>query len=204
MSGIFITFEGIDKCGKSTQAGRLAQKLVGLGRKVLETHEPGGTELGRHLRKLALQRGEEPVSDMTEVFLFAADRAQHVSRVICPALESGTDVLCDRFSDSSLAYQGYGRGGDVEAMVLLQRQATQGLVPDLTVLVDIDVETARSRGVSSDRIEDEGAAFYDRVRQGFLSLSEQDPGRFLVLDGTRPEKDLESQVFETVQGLLKP
>lgn len=170
-----------------------------MGRKVVETREPGGTAAGRRIRDLVLSRAdgdEEAVDDLTEVFLFAADRAQHVSRLIAPSLKAGADVVCDRFSDSSVAYQGYGRGADVDSLIELQRIATQGVTPALTVLVDLDVEAARTRGgPASDRIEDEGPEFHCRVRQGFLALAERFPERFLVLDGALPEDELEEAIW---------
>jgi dTMP kinase len=199
VNGLFLTFEGIDGCGKTTLATRVARRLRESGRRVVETREPGGTDIGRRIRTLVLERSEESVEDVTEVFLFAADRAQHVAQLIRPALESGVDVVCDRFSDSSVAYQGFGRGGDVDALIGLQKLATQGLEPDLTVLVDLDTEAAQERGgPASDRIEDGGPAFYTRVREGFLNLSRRFPERFLVVDGTRSEVALEGEVYEEV------
>ena len=203
MRGLFLTFEGIDGCGKSTLAGRIANRLRAAGRTVVETREPGGTERGRRIREVVLERSEEPVGGVTEMFLFAADRAQHVDQLIMPALEAGQDVVCDRFSDSSVAYQGYGRGGDVDRLIRLQEMATQGLAPDLTVLVDLAPGVSRKRGgPASDRIEDEGPEFHERVRQGFLKLAERYPDRFLVVDGRETPDSLEAAVFAQVEKRL--
>ena len=195
MTGSLISFEGIDRSGKSTQALRLARGLRALGRQVVETHEPGGTDVGSRIRDVLLDR-RRPVGGTAEIFLFAADRAHHVEHLIRPALAAGRDVVCDRFSDSSVAYQGYGRQTDVEQLLSIQRLATGGLCPRLTVLVDVDLATAAARGLGQDRIERAGSAFYLRVRDGFRALAEGEPARFLVVDGRRPELELAEEILE--------
>ena len=183
---MFITFEGIDKSGKSTQAQRLADALRERGRSVVLTLQPGGTELGKAIRHLVLDRDYEvEVAPTAEVLLFAADRAQHVAEVIRPALQAGKVVVCDRFVDSTLAYQGYGRGMDLDQLTAVMHVATGGLQPDATVLVDVDLETARARGwgTDPDRIENRGESYFERVRNGFLTMSRSEPDRFHVYDG---------------------
>jgi len=199
VQGLFITFEGIDKSGKTTQAESLVAGLRGSGRRVLFTHEPGGTPLGRELRELALGTGRN-VGPLAEIFLFTADRAQHVADVIVPALAAGKPVVCDRFSDSTIAYQGYGRGTDVAQLREIQKLATGGLEPDLTVLVDVDVGTLRARLVprEADRLEGADDEFYCRVRNGFLAMSRQESHRFLVVDGRLPRADLSRQIHAEV------
>ena len=186
MPGTFITFEGIDKSGKSTQAERLADTLRQQGLPVVLTLEPGGTELGRAIRHLVLERQyEAEVAPTAEVLLFAGDRAQHVEEVIRPAIQEGKVVISDRFVDSTMAYQGYGRGLDMDRLAAVMRVATGGLVPDITMLVDVDLETARARGwgTDPDRIERGSESYFERVRNGFLALSRAEPGRIRVFDG---------------------
>ncbi len=183
--GRLVALEGIDGCGKSTQARRLAKTL---GATV--THEPGATALGREVRSLVLRPGAS-LDPRAEALLLAADRAQHVAEVIAPALGRGGWVVTDRFSASTLAYQGYGRGMDVEELDRLVRWAAGGLAPDLVVLLDVPVAVAaaRRRGHGADRLEALGAEFQQRVAAGFAALAEADPARWVVVDGTgRPEE----------------
>lgn len=189
--GQFITFEGIDGCGKTTQLRNLARSLREHGREVDETVEPGGTAIGRQIRKILLDPENTAIRPRTELLLYFASRAQNVDEVIRPALDAGHIVLCDRFTDSTLAYQGCGRGLDRDVVLDLDRIACRGLRPDITVLIDIDLETSLARakrrnervGQSESRIDEESAAFHERVRRGYLALAESEPDRFIVVDG---------------------
>ncbi|MEY4102213.1 MAG: hypothetical protein RIR88_347, partial [Actinomycetota bacterium] len=185
MSGLFITFEGGDGSGKSTQAGLLAQWLTDAGRTVVRTREPGGTEVGIQIRELVLHhRGH--IDPRAEALLYAADRAQHVATLVRPALERGEVVIQDRYFDSSIAYQGAGRVMDAAEIRSLSLWASNELIPDVTILLDLDEDAARVRLDAADkgfdRLENEKAEFHARVRQGFLKLAEAEPERFLVLD----------------------
>ncbi len=189
--GKFITFEGMDGCGKTTQLRLLASALRGAGREVVETVEPGGTDIGQQIRRILLDPANAAIHARTELLLYFASRAQNVAQVIRPALDAGQIVLCDRFTDSTLVYQGCGRGLDAATVLQLDAIACQGLRPDVTVLIDIDLETSLARakkrnariGQSESRIDDESAAFHDAVRRGYLALAANEPERFLVIDG---------------------
>jgi dTMP kinase len=195
--GLFITFEGIEGSGKTTLMELVAESLGQRGRDCVLTREPGGTPLGLSLRRVLLDPAAAEISSTAELMLFAADRAQHVAEVIRPALEDGSFVLCDRFSDATLAYQGYGRGIDQQAIKAVDGQARGETAPDMTVLLDLPVETglfrARSRNASSNehsdgpsesRFDDEQMVFHQKVRDGYLELARKEPARFLVLDGS--------------------
>ena len=205
-SGRFITFEGIDGCGKTTQLRLLAQRLREQGRAVVETVEPGGTEIGRQIRKILLDPANAAIQPRSELLLYFASRAQNVNEVIRPALDAGQIVLCDRFTDSTLAYQGYGRGLDPEVVLVLDRIACRGLKPDTTVLIDIDLETSLARarrrnerfGQEESRIDDEHADFHARVRDGYRALARQEPGRFVVIDGRASIGDVALRVAEAL------
>lgn len=174
MKGGFITFEGIDGCGKSTQAQLLAERLISLGWEVVLTREPGGTAIGSTLRSLCLE-GRDSLAWETEMLLMAADRAQHVAQVIRPALQRGAFVVCDRYVDSSLAYQGYGAQkpvGDVQAVNAI---ATQGLAPDLTILLAIPPQQRYERPGKADSIESRAESYHQRVYEGFLQIADQNP-----------------------------
>ncbi len=201
----FITFEGGDGTGKTTQLRALESHLCELNRSCVLTREPGGTALGRMLRNVLLEVGDEEIAESSELFLYLADRAQHVKQIIAPALISGKIVLCDRFSDSTLAYQGYGRGLDLDWLRRLNDTATEGLRPDLSFLLDcpVDVGLARAarRGTQSlngrrreDRFERENLEFHEKVRQGFLALACAEPKRFRVVDASRPVADVAKQI----------
>ncbi len=185
----FVTFEGIEGSGKSTHLRFLAAHLRAAGHDVVETREPGGTAVGVGLRQLLLGPSAVPLTPLTELLLYCADRAQHVAEVVRPALAAGRVVLCDRFSDSTIAYQGYGRGLDLATVRELDARARDGVTPHLTLLFDCPVAEglarARSRG-GGDRFEDETLAFHERVRAGFRALAAADPGRVRIIDTTGP------------------
>jgi len=183
--GLFITFEGLDGCGKSTQMALLAEALTDAGYDVLTTREPGGTELGEALRSVLLDVGYAGMSSRAEALLYAAARAQLVEEVVRPALDDGRVVLCDRYIDSSLAYQGHGRGLVIEDVITLNVWATDCLFPDLTIalLVDEDIRLGRAASEAADRLESEEAAFFLRVAEGYRRLAEDHPHRIRVIDG---------------------
>jgi dTMP kinase len=196
--GLFITFEGGDGCGKTTQIKLLDEYLRSKGYKTLLTREPGSKGLGVKLREILLNYDGE-VSPVCESFLFLADRAQHVDCIIKPALEEGTIVLCDRHTDSTVAYQGYGRGLDLEQIYRLNKIATSGLKPDLTIVLDVDVETSQKRvGSEKDRMESAGIEFFERVRNGFLEIAKQEPERVKLVDSTQSIQDIHKQILELV------
>ena len=196
--GLFITFEGGDGCGKTTQINLLDEYLRNKGFKTLLTREPGSKGLGIKLREILLNYDGE-VSPVAESFLFLADRAQHVDCIIKPALEAGVIVLCDRHTDSTVAYQGYGRGLDLEQIHRLNKIATSGLKPDLTIVLDVDVETSQQRvGAEKDRMESAGIEFFERVRNGFLEIAKQEPERVKVVDSTQPIEEIHKQILELV------
>ncbi|SUZ91531.1 uncharacterized protein METZ01_LOCUS44385 [marine metagenome] len=198
----FIVFEGGDGSGKSTQARSLLRRLRRRGVKVLRTHEPGGTPLGQSLRRL-LKSGKA-MTLMSELMLFEAARAQLVQEVIGPFLEQGGVVIADRFTSSTMAYQGYGRGLDRELIERLNREATGGLEPDLTVLLDLPVETALARkgGGNGDTFDDAPVDFHRRIHRGYSALAAADPGGWLVLDGQRPLEDLSREIWAKVRTMI--
>lgn len=196
--GSFITFEGGDGCGKTTQIKLLDEYLRNKGYKTLLTREPGSKGLGIKLREILLNYDGE-VSPTCESFLFLADRAQHVDCIIKPALEEGVVVLCDRHTDSTVAYQGYGRGLDLEQIHKLNNIATGGLKPDLTIVLDVDVETSQKRvGSEKDRMESAGIEFFERVRKGFLEIAKQEPNRVKVINSTQSIEDIHKQILELI------
>lgn len=199
--GLFVVVEGGDGAGKSTQVARLAEWLRQRGRGVVVTREPGGTDLGADIRRLLLHGG--PVSARAEALLFAADRAHHVATLIRPALARGDVVVADRYVDSSVAYQGAGRALDVADVLALSQWATEGLRPDLTVLLDVDPGTgaARRRG-PDDRLEAESAEFHARVRAHFLDLAGAAPEHYLVLDAAGDVEELAAAVRRAVEQLI--
>ncbi|MPZ47735.1 MAG: dTMP kinase [Dehalococcoidia bacterium] len=197
--GLLITFEGGEAAGKTTQSELLALHLEAGGWQVLRLREPGGTPLGEQVRHLLLQR-ETQLTPEAELMLFLAARAELVRRVILPALTDGAVVICDRFSDSTYAYQGFGRGLDLDEVRRLDAFATGGLVPDLTVLLDLPVELSRRRlGSDTDAFEREADAFHERVREGYIALAGENPERWLVLDATLEAQTLANLIVERVQ-----
>jgi len=202
--GLFITLEGGEGSGKSTQAQDLKELLEVKGFTVTLTREPAGCPVGRRVRELLAEPSLE-LDPRSELFLLAAARAQHVAEVIRPALERGEVVICDRFSDSSVAYQGYGRGLRLDDVRLANRIASQGLVPDLTVLLDVPVEVglARKQGENApDRIGQEGPEFHERVRQGYLATPAEEPQRFLVVDATLAPEEITRTIWRRLEPLL--
>ncbi len=200
--GFFIVFEGIDGAGKTTQADLLAGALAAKGHRVVVTRDPGGTALGESLRSLLLLGGV-PVDPEAETLLYAAARAQLAAEKILPALAGGAVVISDRFSDSTRAYQGYGRGISPEFLELVIGWACRGLVPDLTLILDMDPAEAAARLKGpADRMEREGREFLQRVRQGYLDRAKDDPGRYLVLDACQPADRLFARVIEAVENLM--
>lgn len=200
MSGLFITFEGGDGVGKSTQISLLADFLRENGHEVVVTREPGGTELGRQIRQLLLHGGE--VSPRAEALLYAADRSHHANTVIRPALERGAIVLCDRYLDSSVAYQGAGRILGAQEIRDLSLWATEELLPDMTFLLDMPVEVSAARvGGEQDRIESAGRDFHEAVRAQFLELAAKEPERWRVLDASADIETIAAQIREYVAPL---
>jgi dTMP kinase len=205
--GVFITFEGMDGCGKTTQMRRLAKRLRKNGRTVLETAEPGGTEIGSQIRKILLDSANHALSASAELLLYFASRAQNVDESIWPALSEGAVVLSDRFTDSSLVYQGCGRGLGADTVLALDRIACRGLKPDLTLLIDIDLATSLARaearnlrGNRTDRMEEQDAAFYEKVRDAYLALAAREPDRLHIIDGRDKQDSVAAQIWRVVSG----
>ena len=197
---MFVTFEGLDGSGKTTQVELLRQHLSQNGREVVTTREPGGTELGERVRELLLQGGD--VSPWAEAALFAAARAELVAEVIGPALERGADVICDRYLDSSLAYQGIARGLGVDQVLALNVNAIRGILPDRTFLLMLARdEAARRQGTEPDRIEREGGEFQDAVRTAYAELAAIFPGRVVALDASRPPEEIAEEVRNQLPGV---
>jgi dTMP kinase len=202
-TGLFIAFEGGEGAGKSTQVRRLAEALTDRGREVVTTFEPGDTVVGLQLRQILLGHETGALDPRTEALLYAADRAEHVASVVAPALDRGAVCITDRYLDSSIAYQGAGRVLDPADIERLSQWATGGLLPHLTVVLDIDPEIGLTRfDTPADRLESEPLAFHQRVREHFLALAGRSPSRYLVLDATRPVDDIAATVLTTVSELV--
>jgi dTMP kinase len=207
--GLFITLEGGEGAGKSTQAAALTERLEAEGVHVVRTREPGGTPLGERLRDIALDLssgGDMALDPLTETLLFVAARAELVASVISPALEAGAIVVCDRFSDSTLAYQGFGRGVNLETIERLNTDAARGLRPDVTVLLDLPVKEGLSRtgaAGQADRFGREEEVFHERVRKGYRTLAGREPERWLVVDASQPPDAVTEQIWQRVEPLLK-
>jgi dTMP kinase len=208
--GLFLTFEGMDGSGKTTQMRRLGKRLRGRGRTVLETAEPGGTAIGRKIRQILLDAASQELSPTAELLLYFASRAQNVDEAILPALERGEIVLADRFTDSTLAYQGCGRGLGAEMVLALDRIACRGLKPDLTLLINIDVETslarARARNASrasgETRMDEQSTEFHRKVYEAYHALAARDPQRVRVIDGSKGLDEVAQQIWEVVSACV--
>jgi len=200
--GAFITFEGPDGSGKSTQIKQLAEHLTGLGQNVLLTREPGGTDIGEQIRDLLHDLRRREMHPRAEILLYSAARAQLVAQVVKPHLAAGGLVLCDRYADSTLAYQGYGHGLDLAVLRQITAFATQNLRPDLTLLFDLEADQGLARrrqgGEEWNRLDNYALAFHQRVRDGYLELARQDPERWVVLDGAQPVAALQAAVRAVV------
>lgn len=201
--GFFIVFEGGEGAGKSTQSEALAEHLVARGRAVTRTREPGGTPAAEAVRAILLDPANVGLDDRAEALLFAAARGDHAARVINPALERGDIVVCDRFMDSSVAYQGYGRELGADRVADLSLWATGGVRADLSVLLDVDPALGLARVQGPDRLESEPLDWHRQVRAGFLAIAGQSPDTYLVLDASRPAEDLAIEIAATVDALLE-
>jgi dTMP kinase len=201
---LFITFEGVEGCGKSTQSRLLYRRLQKLAIPSLLIHEPGITALGRKIARLLKWSQDINISPLVELFLFSASRAQLIEEVINTALKEGKIVVCDRYADSTTAYQGYGRCLDLNTVKAVNRLATQGLTPDLTILLDVPAAggLARKNAAAPDRFHREKLAFHRRVRAGYRKLAAEQPGRWLVIDGTQNKEKIAGIIWERVSKLL--
>jgi dTMP kinase len=208
--GLFITFEGMDGSGKTTQMHRLAARLRGMGRTVLETVEPGGPPIAQKIRRILLDSANQELGPTTEILLYFASRAQNVDEWILPAIQRGEIVLCDRFTDSSLAYQGYGRGLGADNVITLDAIACRGLKPDLTILVDVQAEAslarARARNLAEPhcetRMDDQSIEFHRRVYDAYHALAASEPGRVKLVDGNTDIDSIERAVWEIVSAYV--
>lgn len=205
--GSLITFEGVDFSGKTTQVQLLKERLKREGHQVVLVREPGGTKISEGIRRILLDRENERMEDFTELLLYVASRAQLTQEIIIPALREGKIVLCDRYADSSLAYQGYGRGLDLDLVKRLNHLATEGLTPHLTFVFDINIEEAEGRRLNrnraGDRLEEAGRVFFNRVRFGYRKIGEEERSRVVVLDGSRGIEELQEEVWKWLKPLVK-
>ncbi len=202
--GIFVTLEGVEGCGKTTQMNLLADYLRGKNFDVLTTREPGGTEIGDELRKVLLNPETKEMDYRAEVLLYTASRAQHVSEIIVPALEEGKLVLCDRYIDSTLAYQGFGRGLSLSKLIDINRWATQDINPHLTILLYFPTEDGLKRATTkeADRIEQEDIEFHRRVQDGFLKLAQRYSERYQIVDATGKEREVHEKIVKVLNEFL--
>jgi dTMP kinase len=205
---LFITFEGIEGCGKTTQIERLEKTLLKHGITLIKTLEPGGTRAGKNIRQMLLDSRNNDLAPLTELILYAADRAQHVEEVIKPALEKGKWIICDRYFDATIAYQGFARGQDIELINLLNEKATNGINPDITFLLECPVEIGLNRALKrnrelsledQDRFEKEQMEFHQKVRDGYLELARKDKERFVIIDATQSEDEVEAAIFKAIR-----
>jgi len=206
VKGIFISFEGIEGTGKSTQSRLLAEHLRGKGYRVVQTMEPGGTKISMKIRELLLSLDSREMDHVTELLLYNAARVQHIKEVIEPAIERGDVVITDRFSDSTVAYQGFARGIDLQLIDSLDRIATNKLSPDITILLDIDVKTglARNRALNkNDRLELEDISFHEKVRKGFIQIAAREPERVRLVDCSESLDEVHRKVVEIIAGFLE-
>ncbi len=203
---MFISFEGLDGSGKSTQAKLLVEKLESIHYTVAFIREPGGTEISERIREILLDRNHLGMNQIAELFLFSAARAQLVTQIIKPALAESKIVVCDRYVDSTTAYQGYGRELRLGAVKTINTVATFGLMPKMTILIDIPIDEMidrkRNAGVLDDRMEAGGSAFFERVRAGYLTMAEEEKDRFFVIDGTRPVEIIRAEIWDLVSSRL--
>jgi dTMP kinase len=208
---LFITFEGIEGCGKTTQVRRFVKRLKRLGIPLITTLEPGGTRIGRDIRKILLDPRNKNLSPFAELILYAADRAQHVEEVIKPALDEGKWVVCDRFLDATVVYQGIARGQDMELIRILNEKATLGIRPRITYLLDCPVDMGLDRALKrneaesqkgQDRFEREALDFHKAVREGYLALARENQDRFVVIDATLPKDEVEGEIFQHMEPFL--
>lgn len=202
---LFITFEGPDGSGKTTQARMLAEYLQMRGMEVLHTREPGGTAISEQIREVILSTRNQSIQHETEALLFSAARAQIVAELIRPALAAGKIVVCDRYADSTMAYQGYGLGLDLEALRAITRFATGGLVPDMTFYIDVPAAiglTRRQRG-ETNRLDQKDLAYHARVREGFLKMAKEEPRRWIVVDGTQPVDQVQQEIRKKLEAKLE-
>jgi dTMP kinase len=204
--GFFISFEGIEGTGKTTQARLLSERLVEKDYEVILTQEPGGTVIGNRIREILLHVDHKEMSYMTELLLYNAARAQHFSEKVLPALNQGKVVITDRFTDSTVAYQGYGRGIDIQLIMSINSIATGGIKPDITLLFDLDIETGlkRNKGINKvDRLELEDIEFHKKVREGYLQIAEKEPDRIKIVDASLPLETIAQKVWEIVRWRLE-
>jgi dTMP kinase len=208
---LFITFEGIEGCGKTTQIGYLTSYLKRTRRSFLLTREPGGTEVGEKIRQILLSSENAGIEPVAELFLYAAARVQHFRQVIQPALTEGKIVLCDRYADATLAYQGFGRGLDLAWIEEIHARTVEDVKPELTFLLDLPVEVGLKRawkrmendGIKEDRFEKETLDFHQRVREGYLTLARREPRRIIVLDGMKNEQVLHQEIVSHLEGKFR-
>ncbi|MFW5731276.1 MAG: dTMP kinase [Desulfonatronovibrionaceae bacterium] len=210
---MFITFEGIEGCGKSTQTALLAEHLKNKGAEVILTREPGGSRLGRKLRSILLSMENFDICSETELFLYLADRSQHVHTVINPGLEAGSTVISDRFADSMIVYQGYGRGLDIEMLSRFNNTAVKGLSPDLTILLDLPAEAGLQRALNRNiqhrqtrkegRFEAEDLDFHSRIREGYLEWASQNKHRFFIVDALQGVEDIAGTISSKIQNFFE-
>lgn len=201
--GLFITFEGADGCGKTTQIKLAAKYLQQHGYDIVLTREPGSPGLGQKIREILLNCDDE-VSDKCESFLFLADRAQNIDTIVKPSTQQGKIVLCDRHTDSTIAYQGWGRGLDLNKIETLNNLATGGIKPDLTLVFDVDIQTSMQRvGSQKDRMESSGTEFFNRVRNGYLEIAKKEPERVKVIDATKSVEEIQKEVIEIIIQKIK-
>ncbi len=202
MKGYFITFEGVEGAGKSTQAKLLYQYLIDKGKDAILTKEPGGTKTGQKIRQILLEKTDEIFPPVAELMLYEADRNFHIHNLIKPSLQQGKYIICDRFTDSTLAYQGYARGLNINLIKQLNEIATEGIKPNITFLIDIPVEEGLKRIKQirqADRIEDEDIQFHKRLREGFLKIAENEKDRIVVLDGLETPDNIFKKVIEILK-----
>lgn len=200
--GILVTFEGIEGSGKSTQIALTRTYLEGEGYPCLVTREPGGAPLGEEIRTFLLDKDDLRIDPLAELFLIEADRVQHVAEVIRPALEEGLMILCDRFADATIAYQGYGRGVDMALIEAMNRRATSGLIPQCTILLDCSVEVGMGRAQGEDRFEREDHLFHQRVREGYLLIAQQEPQRVKVISGEGDQGTIQEEIRKIILPLV--